>query len=63
MKIKKTIALSLFRSMLRIRIAEEEIADIYPDGEMRTPTHFSIGQEAVSARNPNHAGTQTPTYC
>jgi TPP-dependent pyruvate/acetoin dehydrogenase alpha subunit len=36
----------LLKGMIRIRIAEEAIADIYPQGEMRTPTHFAIGQEA-----------------
>ncbi len=47
--ISKTIALRLLKKMIRIRMAEERIAEIYPQGEMRTPTHFSVGQEAVSA--------------
>ena len=34
--------------MMRIRIAEETLADLYKEQEMRTPTHFSIGQEAVA---------------
>lgn len=34
--------------MIRIRTVEQTIADLYPEGEMRTPTHFSIGQEAVA---------------
>jgi len=34
--------------MIRIRTVEETLADLYPEGEMRTPTHFSIGQEAVA---------------
>lgn len=38
----------LLLAMLRIRCVEETLADRYPDGEMRTPTHFSIGQEAVA---------------
>ena len=38
----------LLRSMLRIRRVEETLADLYPSQEMRTPTHFSIGQEAVA---------------
>lgn len=42
------IALELFKQVLRIRIIEERIAHIYPGEEMRTPTHFSIGEEAVS---------------
>jgi pyruvate dehydrogenase E1 component alpha subunit len=39
----------LFRSMLRIRLVEERIATLYGEQEMRCPTHFSIGQEAVAA--------------
>lgn len=39
---------SLLREMVRIRRVEETLADLYPAGEMRTPTHFSIGQEAVA---------------
>jgi pyruvate dehydrogenase E1 component alpha subunit len=38
----------LLREMIRIRTAEETVARLYPEQEMRTPTHFSIGQEAVS---------------
>lgn len=38
----------LLREMIRIRTIEETVADHYKDQEMRTPSHFSIGQEAVS---------------
>ncbi|HET9856153.1 MAG TPA: thiamine pyrophosphate-dependent dehydrogenase E1 component subunit alpha [Methylomirabilota bacterium] len=38
----------LLRGMLRIRRVEETLADLYSSQEMRTPTHFSIGQEAVA---------------
>src|ERR1043166_10092347 len=38
----------MLRAMMRIRTVEETLAEIYPEGEMRTPTHFSIGQEAVA---------------
>ena len=41
--------LKLYESMLKIRMVEEEIAKEYPKGEMRCPTHLSIGQEAVPA--------------
>ena len=34
--------------MMRIRKIEEYIAKEYPKGEMRCPTHLSIGQEAVA---------------
>ena len=37
----------MYRSMLRIRMIEEEIANRYPQEKMRCPVHLSIGQEAV----------------
>ena len=39
---------AMLRAMMRIRCTEESLAKKYPEGEMRTPTHFSIGQEAVA---------------
>ena len=33
--------------MLRIRLIEEGIADLYPEQEMRCPVHLCIGQEAI----------------
>lgn len=39
----------LFYEILRIRLVEEQIAKRYPKGQMRCPTHLSIGQEGVSA--------------
>jgi len=39
---------NLLRDMVRIRRVEETLAELYPSGEMRTPTHFAIGQEAVA---------------
>jgi pyruvate dehydrogenase E1 component alpha subunit len=38
----------LYRGMLRIRLVEEGIADLYPEQEMRCPVHLCIGQEAVA---------------
>lgn len=38
----------LYRSLYRIRRAEEEIARIYPTDKIKSPVHLSIGQEAVS---------------
>lgn len=38
--------LDLYRQMLRIRLVEERIGDLYAEQEMRCPTHLSIGQEA-----------------
>lgn len=39
--------IKFYKMMLRIRIIEERIAELYPLGKMRTPIHLSIGQEAV----------------
>jgi TPP-dependent pyruvate/acetoin dehydrogenase alpha subunit len=38
---------SWYREMQRIRLAEEAIVDLYPEQEIRCPTHICIGQEAV----------------
>src|SRR3989338_11697859 len=45
----KKALLELYNSMLLIRIAEEKLAELYPEQEMRCPTHLCIGQEAVPA--------------
>jgi TPP-dependent pyruvate/acetoin dehydrogenase alpha subunit len=39
--------IGLHQAMLRIRRVEEAIAKRYAEGEMRCPTHFCIGQEAI----------------
>jgi TPP-dependent pyruvate/acetoin dehydrogenase alpha subunit len=38
----------MYRTMLRIRLVEERIVELYSEQEMRCPTHFSIGQEAIA---------------
>ncbi len=40
--------LALHQALLRLRCAEATLAERYKRGEMRTPTHFGLGQEAVS---------------
>jgi TPP-dependent pyruvate/acetoin dehydrogenase alpha subunit len=47
--IDKNVATMLYRSMLRIRMVEEKIAELYAEQQMRCPTHLYTGQEAVSA--------------
>ena len=42
------LKLSLFNSMLRIRMVEEELANRYAEQEMRCPMHLCIGQEAIA---------------
>jgi TPP-dependent pyruvate/acetoin dehydrogenase alpha subunit len=38
----------LYKSLLRIRRVEEEVARVYPADKIKSPVHLSIGQEAVS---------------
>jgi TPP-dependent pyruvate/acetoin dehydrogenase alpha subunit len=42
------LAEDLCRSMIRIRVIEELIADRYADQQMRCPVHLSIGQEGAA---------------
>lgn len=44
----KTLS-TLYRSMLRIRLVELRIAELYPEQEMRCPVHLCVGQEAIAA--------------
>jgi TPP-dependent pyruvate/acetoin dehydrogenase alpha subunit len=41
-------AQDFYFAMLRIRMVEEKIAELYSEQEMRCPVHLSIGQEAVA---------------
>ena len=47
----------LYFSMLRIRLVEERIAELYSEQEMRCPVHLSIGQEAIAVGVCNNLGT------
>ena len=47
--VRPDVKKDLLYQMLRIRLIEEAIAERYPEQKMRTPTHLSIGQEAVPA--------------
>ncbi len=39
----------LYQLMLKIRLTEERIIQIYPSDKIQSPVHLCIGQEAVSA--------------
>src|SRR5512134_2776087 len=43
------LLVELYVTMRRIRRTEETIAALYPEQEIRCPTHLSIGQEAGAA--------------
>lgn len=49
MKVSSEIAESLYLALLRCRKFDEKIVELYPQKEMRCPTHLSIGQEAIAA--------------
>jgi TPP-dependent pyruvate/acetoin dehydrogenase alpha subunit len=45
----RALALELYRAMLRIRLAEQKVSEVYPSDKIQSPVHLSTGQEAVSA--------------
>lgn len=47
-KTSTEVARKMLYGIMRIRLIEERIRDLYAEQEMRCPTHFSIGQEAVA---------------
>lgn len=46
---KDKIRRTLYKEVLRLRLCEEKLATLYKEQEMRTPTHFGTGQEAIAA--------------
>jgi TPP-dependent pyruvate/acetoin dehydrogenase alpha subunit len=47
-KADANLLISLHHGLLKVRLTEELLAERYKQQEMRTPTHFGIGQEAVA---------------
>lgn len=39
----------LYRKMLKIRLAESRVAEVYPTDRIQSPVHLSLGQEAIAA--------------
>ena len=39
----------MYRTMVRVRLFEERVAELVEAGEVRTPCHLYIGQEAIAA--------------
>jgi pyruvate dehydrogenase E1 component alpha subunit len=48
-KIKISDLIKLYSMMLKIRLFEERIVQLYPQQKIRTPVHLYIGQEAIAA--------------
>jgi TPP-dependent pyruvate/acetoin dehydrogenase alpha subunit len=49
MKYSKNTLIKLYKTMLRIRLAEESLVDPIIKGEIKTPVHLSSGEEAIAA--------------
>ena len=49
MKLKKETFLELYTTMLKIRLFEDRIVDLYARGEVPGLAHLYIGEEAVAA--------------
>ncbi|MCK4349106.1 MAG: thiamine pyrophosphate-dependent dehydrogenase E1 component subunit alpha [Thermoplasmatales archaeon] len=41
--------IELYRTMLKIRLAEEKLVELHPEQQMKTPFHLYIGQEAIAS--------------
>ncbi|MDA2936733.1 thiamine pyrophosphate-dependent dehydrogenase E1 component subunit alpha [Acidobacteria bacterium AH-259-A15] len=52
----------LYKIMLRIRLAELRVAEIYPSDKIQSPIHLSIGQEAVATGVCFALGPQNRIY-
>jgi pyruvate dehydrogenase E1 component alpha subunit len=49
MELDKSTQIELYTSMLRVRLLEEKVVELYPVQEMKCPVHLCIGQEAVGS--------------
>jgi acetoin:2,6-dichlorophenolindophenol oxidoreductase subunit alpha len=49
MKVSRAQGETLYRMMTRIRVFENRVADLVEAGEVKTPCHLYVGQEAVAA--------------
>ncbi len=47
--ISKDVSIELYNIMMRIRLVELKIEELYAQDEMRTPIHLCVGQEAIAA--------------
>ena len=41
--------MQIYKMMLRVRLFEERVIELYPKEEIRTPVHMYVGQEAIAA--------------
>lgn len=48
-QLSKELLIQMYSSMLKIRMFEEKIIEVYPAQEMKCPVHLCIGEEAIAA--------------
>ena len=46
---RKKINIDLYKKVYLVRRAEQAIAKYYPENDMKTPMHMSMGEEAITA--------------
>jgi len=47
--LSQEVRVDLYKTMLKIRLAELKVAQVYPSDKVQSPIHLSIGQEAIAA--------------
>lgn len=48
-EVKDRDLMQIYETMLRIRLFEERLIQLYPGEKIRTPVHLCVGQEAIAA--------------
>lgn len=56
------VSLKLYQNLLELRLGELALAERYKQQEMRTPTHFGVGQEAVAVGVCHHLKNTDVAY-
>jgi len=58
----KKLSLDLYKKIYLIRLAEEAIVSAYPNDEMKTPMHMSMGEEAIVCGVVTALGVNSQTF-
>lgn len=63
MKNEKTLFISMFEMMIKIRLFEEKLIELHPEQEMKCLQHYCIGQEAVAVGINSHLNKNDKIFC
>ncbi len=58
----KKQSLELYKKMFLIRTCEEKIRELYPQDQIKTPTHLAIGEEAIAVGITTATGPNNQIY-